>query len=442
MTKTIHVLGIESSCDDTGVSIINQDGKILSNCVHSQLKQHLEMGGIVPVMAREYHLANIDRVARQAFRESNLNSVAKDIDAIAVTTRPGLKFSLQIGLNYARTLAKKYSKPLIPIHHMQAHALMPLLTNRSSIKFPFMVLLLSGGHCILSLAKRYNDFHILGETRDEAPGDLLDKFARRLRLRNLGPPFDHLSGGASIELLGKMEAADRFKYFNTGKHVPMLTTGDCDFSFAGYRDCLEQVAPSIDSLWSAGDRERLLSELSHVCASLQRIMLSQIARRLHRAIMFYRMCWRYQNEDSFKQEASEDHLGFPLRGIDEDIDVVVSGGVAANKYFVDGINMLVKSVQDSDSAGAFAPTKSLCSDNGLMIAWNGLLRYQDFMAMSSSIGARPKLGYGYDVVCDVTKLDQIEIEVSSRMGKDIRDEVKLANFKLGKLAIPEFKLAH
>lgn len=442
------MLGIESSCDDTGVAIVKEDGQILSNCINSQLKQHLSNGGIIPVLAKEYHLVNIDRVANEAFKKSCLSSVASDIDAIAVSTRPGLQFSLQVGLNYAKTLAKKYSKPLIPIHHMQAHALMPLLENRS-IKFPFLALLISGGHCLITIAKRINKFHILGGSLDDAPGDILDKCARRFKLKNLGPPFDSISGGAAIELLSLREGADRFKYFTRRNEfsIPMLTIPDCDFSFSGYRGGLDSVAPIFDELWRSGNREDLLTELGHLCSSLQRVMLVQIVRKLHRAIMYYRMFWRYENEDAFANSSESQHLGYKLQDIDsstDSIDLVVSGGVAANKYIIDGLRLACRECYDEPNMKVYAPSRHLCSDNGLMVAWNGMLRYRHFLDLNNHL---KQLNTNQETYCEIdesviyqdNQMESVEAKAISPMGLDISNKLKSTRFNIKRIQHPEFK---
>lgn len=447
MSKNLaHLLGIESSCDDTGVAIVRGDGQILSNCINSQLKQHLLNGGIIPVLAKEYHLVNIDRVANEAFKNSGLSSVAEDVDAIAVSTRPGLQFSLQIGLNYAKTLAKKYSKPLIPIHHMQAHALMPLLENRS-IKFPFLALLISGGHCLITIAKRINDFHILGSSIDDAPGDILDKCARRFKLRNLGRPFDSMSGGAAIELLSLREGADRFKYFTRHNEftIPMLNKPNCDLSFSGYRSGMDIVAPIFDELWRSGNREALLTELSHLCSSLQRVILVQIVRKLHRAIMYYRMFWRYENEDAFASSDRSQHLGYELRDINnsiDSIDLVVSGGVAANKYIVDGIQLACRECYDETNMKVFAPSKHLCSDNGLMVAWNGMLRYKHFMETNPNKSIVDQETFSDTdelVIYDSNQMDLVEVKASCPMGTDISHKINSTRFRIKGIQHPEFK---
>lgn len=425
------IIGFESTCDDTGVSIVDKDGTILSNELESQMRRHLWNGGIIPMVAKDLHIEAIDSVANKAFEKSKLISFKQEIDAISVANRPGLSQSIQVGLNYAKTLAKKYKKPLIPIHHMQAHALMPLLEHRQ-IRFPFITLLISGGHCLLAVAKRFDEFHIVGQTLDDAPGDTLDKFARRLRLRNLGPPFDNMSGGASIEMLAR--GGDRFRYFNTETAVPKFKRSSCDFSFSGYRGAYETLTPMIDQLWLSDRRDHLIKELSDMCASLQRIFLIQLVKRLHRSLTYFRMYWRYQNEDAFSNNNTSEHLGFGLHDIDfqegtDSVDLVISGGVAANSYFVDTIRKICRESSELNLR-VYAPSRGLANDNGLMIAWNGLLHYRNHIRCpESSI-----------VIDNVRAMDKVDAVAQSPIGQDLRDHVKLHGFSMKSLKHPELKI--
>lgn len=425
--RPMHILGIESSCDDTGVAICDEDGIVLSNCLHSQQIVTNSMGGIVPAVAKELHVANIDVIANKAFRESKLQSVRGDINAIAVTNRPGLTLSLQVGLNYARSLALKYSKPLIPIHHMQAHALMPLLQHRT-IKFPFLALLMSGGHCLLAIAKRFNDFHVLGGSRDLAPGDVLDKFARRLRLRNLGPPFDSISGGAAIELMAQREGSNKYKYDHV---VPMTSVMSCEFSFGGHSDFLDTVAPEIDILWEGRNRENLLNELSHICASIQRLLLIQLVRKVQRALAYYRGVWRFHNEDAFCQSDTQvRHLGYKIRDLIDDnpgvIDLVISGGCAANKYLVNNLGRICASCFEPDMR-TFAPSKDLCSDNGLMIAWNGALRLRHHNSIPKEF-RQSDIDNG--VLYGAEQMEKVQVFHKSLMGIDLTNNLRTCHLKL------------
>lgn len=425
------VIGFESTCDDTGVAIVDNNNQILANQLHSQMKRHLWNGGIIPMLAKELHVEEIDNVALRALQESKLGSVSDNIDAIAISNRPGLYHSIKVGLNYATTLAQKYSKPLIPIHHMQAHALMPLLEHKQ-IRFPYLTLLISGGHCILAVAKRFDNFHILGQSTDDAPGDLLDKFARRTKLRNLGSPFDNMSGGAAIELLAR--TGDRYRYFNTEPVIPKFKHKTCNFSFSGYRGCYEPLLPKIDDLWLQGDRPALMREISDMCASLQRVVLIQLVRRIQRAMAYFRMYWRYENEDAFLNVSNSQHLGYGLLKQDYDmtndcVDLLVSGGVAANNYIIEGIRNICSESLDSNIQ-VYSPRKDLCNDNGLMIAWNGLLHYRNYLQSGDTT----------TVQFNSQEFKQIDALPVDPMGVDLTSHIRSANFDLKGMKHDELKI--
>jgi len=166
------ILGIETSCDDTGCAIVDTDRNILGECLKSQQQIHLDFGGIIPPVARDLHKENIDSVVTQAIQQAQIE--LNKIDAIAVTVKPGMSLSLLVGMNYAKKLSKQSLKPLIPIHHMEAHALTARLVDKD-LKLPFLVLLISGGHCLLAVVKKVNKFILLGQSIDDAPGEAIDK---------------------------------------------------------------------------------------------------------------------------------------------------------------------------------------------------------------------------------------------------------------------------
>jgi len=173
----------ETTCDDTCAAIVTDSGHILSNVKSSQYQFHLDMGGIIPLVARDKHAKNIANVIIQALKESNLRW--NDISAICVANEPGLELSLKVGVDYAQQLALKYHKALVGVHHMEAHSLIAKLTH-PHLRFPFLALLISGGHCLLVLVKDINLFYKLGDTLDNPIGETLDKIARRLKVKNLG----------------------------------------------------------------------------------------------------------------------------------------------------------------------------------------------------------------------------------------------------------------
>jgi N6-L-threonylcarbamoyladenine synthase len=185
-------------------------------------------GGILPPIAMDFHRENIERIVQESLKEANVT--VNDLDAIAVTNRPGLIMSLKVGIRYAKHLARNHQKPLIPIHHMEAHALTARLDNE--IEFPFLSLLISGGHCLLAIAEDVDKWKLLGESLDDAPGEAFDKIARELKLRNL-PHFESKSGGQQIEQAAAecKEVTDKYKF-----PLTLARSRDCQFSFAGLKN--------------------------------------------------------------------------------------------------------------------------------------------------------------------------------------------------------------
>lgn len=165
------VLGIETSCDDTAAAVVDDAGHVLGEAMHSQTEVHLKTGGIVPPVAQQLHRENIQRIVEETLSASSISP--RDLSAIATTVKPGLALSLGVGLSFSLQLVNQFKKPFIPIHHMEAHALTIRLTNK--VEFPFLVLLISGGHCLLALVRGVSDFLLLGKSLDIAPGDMLDK---------------------------------------------------------------------------------------------------------------------------------------------------------------------------------------------------------------------------------------------------------------------------
>lgn len=357
------ILGIESSCDDTGAAILNRNGSILGEALHSQQKQHLRYlkknqpssdlktnkltgfsyGGIIPPIAGDLHRQNIERVVNEAFTKANLTP--NDVDAIAVTNRPGLVLSLRVGVRYAKYLSRTYQKPFIPIHHMEAHALTARINNE--IPFPFLCLLASGGHCILTLVKGVNEFYKLGETLDDAPGEVFDKIARRLKLRNL-PEYQWMNGGQAIERASNT-ATDPNQFQFT---LPLTHFKDCQFSFSGFKDATRRKIEHSERQHNLAPDE-VIPDYANFCAGLLRVFTKHIAHRTQRAMEF---CER--------EGLIGDETGRRL---------VFSGGVACNDFIFNTLTEL------SDNLGyqIWRPIKQHCTDNGLMIAWNGIERWLD-----------------------------------------------------------------
>ncbi|KAK9840044.1 hypothetical protein WJX74_002536 [Apatococcus lobatus] len=217
------ILGIESSCDDTGAAVISSHGRVLGEALAGQADLHAPWGGVVPSLAREAHQAAIDRVV-----EDTLVSAGKgmqDLDAVAVTVGPGLSMCLKVGVVKARGLAAKHGLPLVKVHHMEAHALVSRL--HAPVPFPFLCLLVSGGHNLLLLAHGVGNYTLLGTTVDDAMGEAFDKVARLLGL-DLKP-----NGGAALEKFARKGDPNRFKFT-----VPLRQQANCNFSFAGLKTAI------------------------------------------------------------------------------------------------------------------------------------------------------------------------------------------------------------
>ncbi|KFQ75373.1 hypothetical protein N337_03607, partial [Phoenicopterus ruber ruber] len=252
------VLGIETSCDDTGAAVVDDAGNVLGEALHCQKEVHLQAGGIIPVVAQQLHRENIEQVVKEALSVSGVS--VPELAAVATTVKPGLALSLEVGLQYSLSLVSAYQKPFIPIHHMEAHALTVRLTHR--LDFPFLVLLLSGGHCILAVARGVSDFLLLGQSIDIAPGDMLDKVARRLSLRK-HPECHSMAGGKAIEHLAQTGNRQQHTF-----RLPMQQYRNCDFSFSGLQNLVNKAI--IQKEKEEGIQEgEILSCVNDIAAAVQ-----------------------------------------------------------------------------------------------------------------------------------------------------------------------------
>ncbi|XP_035264843.1 probable tRNA N6-adenosine threonylcarbamoyltransferase, mitochondrial isoform X1 [Anguilla anguilla] len=366
------VLGIETSCDDTGAAVMDETGRILGESSHTQKDVHLKTGGIIPVVAQRLHKENIARVVQEALDKSGI--APRDLSAVATTVKPGLALSLGIGLQYSLNFIQEHKMPFIPIHHMEAHALTVRMIQ--SVPFPFLVLLISGGHCLLAVARDIDDFLLLGQALDEAPGDTLDKVARRLSLVK-HPKCSTLSGGQAIELMA--QEGNRLKFHFKS---PMGQHYDCNFSFAGFRNQVTQVISKKEEDQGIQPGE-ILSCVSDIAAAAQYTVASHIAKRTHRAILFCKAKGLLpQNSPS----------------------LVVSGGVACNQY----IRKTLQIVTDATGLDLHCPPAKLCTDNGVMIAWNGvekLRKGKGIVAHTANIRYEPKAPFGTDITGQVKEAE-------------------------------------
>ena len=272
------VLGIESSCDDTGAAILSSDGKILGEALAKQNEIHQEWGGVVPGLARDAHVSNIDHVVESALTEAKLKSI-DEVDAIAVTVGPGLEICLRVGCEKAHELAKTFSKPFVGVHHLEAHILMARLPSQEGdiqqpVEFPFLALLVSGGHCQILECKGIGQYNILGGTLDDSLGEAYDKTARLLGLPVGG------GGGPAIEklALGGDPKAIAFS-------VPMQARKDCDFSFAGLKTNVRRLSQKLveeRGLENIEDLEDI--DRANIAASFQNVAIKHVEQRMKRAM--------------------------------------------------------------------------------------------------------------------------------------------------------------
>lgn len=331
------ILGIETSCDETAASVVryheNPSERILSNVILSQMDMHKKYGGVVPEIAARAHLDHIEDVVKTAVEESNIE--LNYIDAIAVTTGPGLIGGVIVGANFAKAMSMTLQKPFIAINHLEAHALTPRLSG--NIKYPYLLLLISGGHCQFVLIKELGKYKILGRTLDDALGEAFDKAAQMMGL--------DYPGGPIIEELAR-----------TGKPTikfpaPLFGRDGCDFSFSGLKTAVRRYVEENSPLTH--------DDKCNISASFQSVVVKVLCDRLKNAM---KMC------------------EIPVER------VVVAGGVAANKYISDSLTAFLNEYKIE----FYAPPINLCTDNAAMIAWAGIERFNKGLIDDISVKSRPR----------------------------------------------------
>ncbi|CAN0889847.1 Probable tRNA N6-adenosine threonylcarbamoyltransferase, mitochondrial [Linum grandiflorum] len=358
--EDLVVLGIETSCDDTAAAVVRGNGEILSQVISSQAELLAQYGGVAPKMAEEAHSLVIDQVVEQALDEANLT--ADNLSAVAVTIGPGLGLCLRVGVQKAHKLAGAFNLPIVGIHHMEAHALVARIIERD-LQFPFLALLISGGHNLLVLARDLGHYIQLGTTIDDAIGEAYDKTAKWLALDL------RRSGGPALEELAKLGNAQAVKF-----STPMKQHKDCNFSYAGLKT---QVRLAIESrninaeipISSASDQDR--SSRADIAASFQvLLMFSQLIPRLYVLSLIVLMMQRVA---VLHLEEKCDRAISWARRIEPSIKhLVVSGGVASNKY----VRARLEAVAEKSNLKLVCPPPSLCTDNGVMVAWTGIEHFR------------------------------------------------------------------
>ncbi len=326
MSKKPLILGIESSCDETAASLISEDDQglpvILSNIVSSQVEVHKDFGGVVPELAARSHLEKIDLIVQKAISESGKK--IEEIDAIACTAGPGLIVCLSVGLSFAKTFASIINKPFIAVNHLEGHALSPKIN--SLLDYPYLLLLISGGHSQYLSVESLGKYKRLGTTIDDALGEAFDKTAKLL-----GVEFP---GGPQIEILGKR--GDPEKY-NLPK--PIFNKGGCNLSFAGLKTAVLKIAKTIKT-----EQEKF-----DLAASFQKTIEEILSKKTKIAFKLF------EKNKTLKEKV-----------------FVVAGGVAANKKIR---SMLVNLCKEKNYESVFPPI-DLCGDNAAMIAMVGLEKFK------------------------------------------------------------------
>lgn len=334
-TRPFTVLGVESSCDDTAAAVIRSDGAILGEASVSQDELTATWGGVVPHVARDAHEAAISSVIDDALAAAGMS--AADVDAVSVTMGPGLEVCLRVGYRAARAVARENDKPFVAVNHLEAHVLMARGVEGGGIdgggvRFPFLTLLVSGGHCQILLARGVADYEVLGGTLDDALGEAYDKTARLLGLDVGG------GGGRALEALALHGDPTAIPF-----PVPMRKRIDCNFSYAGLKTSVRTA------IMKLGGEEAVRADYgmcADVAASFQETAVKHLEDRTRRAM---RLC------DANDTGAET---------------LVVAGGVAANAVVRGRLEELCL----KEGWAISIPPARLCTDNGVMVAWAAVER--------------------------------------------------------------------
>lgn len=332
------VLGIETSCDETAAAVVNDEREILSNVVLSQIEDHRPFGGIVPEVAARAHLEHADHVIAEAMRNAGIDF--SDLDAVAATTGPGLIGGVLVGAMSAKAIALATGKPFIAVNHLEGHALTARLTD--GIRFPYLLLLVSGGHCQLLVCNDVGSYTRLGTTIDDAVGEAFDKTAKML---GLGYP-----GGPLIEQTAANGDPTRYDFPR-----PMKGKPGCDFSFSGLKTSVRRAIEL-----EAGNMDA--TTVADMAASFQRAVADSLVSRTRKAIAM----------------TQEKHPGLE--------HLVVAGGVAANK----AVGLALSTLCEETGLKLIQPSPALCTDNGAMIAWAGLEHFRLGHSDPLDFKARPR----------------------------------------------------
>ena len=339
MSKKPIILGIESSCDETAASVITENEQgipiILSNIVSSQVEVHKEYGGVVPELAARAHIEKIDWIVQKAIDESKIK--IENIDAVASTAGPGLIVCLSVGLSFGKSFASAMNIPFISVNHLEGHALSPKLN--SVLNYPYLLLLISGGHSQYLSVEGIGNYKRLGTTIDDALGEAFDKTAKLLGIE--------FPGGPQIEILAEKGDPDKYQL-----PKPIFHKGGCNLSFAGLKTAILKVSKNIKSEQDKFD----------IAASFQKTILEIMYKKTKNAFTEYEK--NNLNNKTF----------------------VVAGGVAANKKIR---TMLINLCEENNYKSIFPPI-NLCGDNAAMIAMVGLEKFKLKQFNNLDFPAKPR----------------------------------------------------
>jgi putative glycoprotease GCP len=333
----MRILGIETSCDETGVAIYDEEKGLIANQLHTQIALHADYGGVVPELASRDHIRKLAPLLQAALQEANLT--AKDIDGVAYTSGPGLVGALLVGSTVARSLAYAWNIPAIGVHHMEGHLLAPMLEENPP-HFPFVALLVSGGHTQLVRVDGVGRYELLGESIDDAAGEAFDKTAKLLGL--------DYPGGAALARLALNGTPNRFAFPR-----PMTDRPGLDFSFSGLKTF------AANTLHQVMQEEGELTEQSKadIAYAFQEAVVDTLVIKCKRAL----------KQTGLKR-------------------LVIAGGVSANKQLRQTLAELMQQL----GGEVFYPQPQFCTDNGAMIAYAGFLRLKQGQQQDLAIEVRPR----------------------------------------------------
>jgi len=338
----MKVLGIESSCDETAVAIVDENKKLLSNIVVSQIDIHKVFGGVIPEIASRNHLDVIDKVIEKSLNDAGLKF--EDLDAIAATCGPGLMGGLIVGAISAQTIASVFKKPFIAVNHLEGHILTSRLTN--NLEFPFLIFLISGGHSQILLAKGVNNYEKIGDTIDDSLGECFDKVAQMLGLE--------YPGGPKIEQLAKNGDEKKFKF--TKPLIDAVGKGrsienNFNFSFSGLKTAVKREIEKLtgdEYNYNLSHTKLEQQDIYDICASFQKIVVEILKDRFKNVVLYLKSKNIVLNK------------------------LIFAGGVSANQYIKN--NMM--NFCEKYGYEIITPPLKLCTDNGAMIAWAGLEKFR------------------------------------------------------------------